>query len=168
MRSDAAPAIPQCSSSTFGACKVDNTTITAASGVITTVAATTSVPGIAKLNNVGYPAGWIAANDPNNAVVVTVGQASTITGIVGRVETPVGSAATVSVYKAPSGTACSAGTVLHSGSFDANGTAATNQTLTVTVTTLAAGDSICYVTTGGANWTSGVGIGTITIFYAPS
>jgi hypothetical protein len=36
MRSDGAPAIPQCSSSTFGACKVDNSTITAASGVIST------------------------------------------------------------------------------------------------------------------------------------
>ncbi len=56
----------------------------------------------------------------------------------------------------------------YDGSFDANGTAATNQTLTVTVSTLAAGDSICYQTTGGADWTGGVGIGTITIYFAPS
>jgi hypothetical protein len=140
MRSDAAPAVP---------------------------AASTSTAGIAKLNNVGYPAGWVATINPNNAVVVTVGQDSTITGIVGRVETAVGSAATVSVYKAPSGTACSAGTVLHSGSFNANGTAATNQTLSVTVSTLAAGDSICYQTTG-TDWTTGAGIGTITIYFAPT
>ena len=65
---------------------------------------------------------------------------------------------------APSGTACSAGTALHSGSFNANGTAATNQTLTVTVTSLAVGDRICLQTTGGANWTSGTSIGGITIF----
>jgi hypothetical protein len=40
MRSDAAPAIPQCSASTFGACKVDGSTITAAAGVITAVGGT--------------------------------------------------------------------------------------------------------------------------------
>jgi hypothetical protein len=34
MRSDAAPAIPQCSASTFGACKVDGTTVTAVGGVL--------------------------------------------------------------------------------------------------------------------------------------
>lgn len=38
MRSDAAPAIPQASSSTFGAVKVDGTTITASGGVITATA----------------------------------------------------------------------------------------------------------------------------------
>jgi hypothetical protein len=38
MRSDAAPAIPQASSSTFGAVKVDGTTITASGGIITAVA----------------------------------------------------------------------------------------------------------------------------------
>jgi hypothetical protein len=131
-------------------------------------AASTSTAGIVKLNNVGYPAGWMAAIDPNNAVVTTVNQASTITAIVGRVESQVGGATTVSVYKAPSGTACSAGTVLHSGSFNANGTAATNQTLTVTVSSLSAGDSICLQTTGGAAWTGGAGIGSITVFFAPS
>lgn len=137
-------------------------------GAPAVVAATTSVAGIAKLNNVGYPAGWVATINPNNAVVVTVGQASTITAIIGRVETAAGGAATVSVYKAPSGTACSGGTVLHSGSFNANGTAATNQTLTVTTSSLAAGDSICYQTTGTTSWTGGTAIGAITVFFAPS
>lgn len=106
--------------------------------------------------------GWPAAIDPNNNIIVTLDQASTLVSLVGKVSTAVGATATMSVYKAPSGTACSAGTVLHSGSFNANGTAATNQTLTVTTTALSAGDSICLVTTNGSNWTSGTGIGGIT------
>ena len=40
-------------------------------------------------------------------------------------------AATVQVNKAPSGTACSGGTNQATGTFNANGTAATNQTLTL-------------------------------------
>lgn len=122
----------------------------------------------APLDNIPQAVGWPAALDPNNVVLTGINHASTIAAIVGYVEVPVGAAATVSIYKAPSGTACSAGTVLHSGSFDANGTAATNQTLTVTTSSLLAGDRICLKTTGGANWTSGVGIGTITVFLAPS
>lgn len=39
MRSDAAPAVQKTSSSQFGLCKVDNTTITASGGVITAVGA---------------------------------------------------------------------------------------------------------------------------------
>lgn len=44
LRSDGAPAIPQCSSSTFGACKVDGTTITAAAGVISASGTTPNIP----------------------------------------------------------------------------------------------------------------------------
>src|SRR6478609_3781589 len=101
----------------------------------TTKNASPSVAGVAKLHNVGYSVGWPAGLDPDNIVLTTVNQAMTISALIGRVETATGSAATVSVYKAPSGTAGSGGTVLHSGSFDANGTAATNQTLTLTNTT---------------------------------
>lgn len=106
--------------------------------------------------------GWPAAIDPANNVIATIDQASTLIDLRGTVATPVGATATMSVYKAPSGTACSAGTVLHSGSFNANGTAQTNQTLTVTTTALSAGDRLCLVTTSGSNWTSGVGIGGVT------
>src|SRR5215472_1471473 len=47
MRSDAAPAAPQCSASTFGLCKPDGTTITASAGVITASggSATSITPG---------------------------------------------------------------------------------------------------------------------------
>lgn len=141
MRSDGAPAIP---------------------------AASTSTAGLAKLHNVPVSAGWIATVNPNNVVIGVINQASTISAIIGAVEIATGGTSTVSVNKAPSGTACSGGTTLHSGSFNANGTAATNQTLTVTTSTLAAGDRLCLQTTGTTGWTGGVGIGTITVFLAPS
>ncbi len=105
--------------------------------------------------------GWIAGTNPNNATILTLPANSTVTSIVGRLETPQGAAATATVNKAASGTACSAGTALHSGSFNANGTAATNQTLTVTISALAAGDSVCLQTTG--TWTATVG--TLTVSY---
>jgi hypothetical protein len=141
MRSDGAPAIP---------------------------AATTSTAGLAKLHNVPVSLGWIATVNPNNTVIAVINQASTISAIIGAVEVATGGTSTVSVNKAPSGTACSAGTTLHSSSFNANGTAATNQTLTVTTASLAAGDRLCLVTTGTTAWTAGTGIGAITVFLAPS
>jgi hypothetical protein len=96
-------------------------------------------------------------------VVATIDEASTVASIVGTVHVAVGSTSTLSVYKAPSGTACSGGTVLHSGSFNANGTANTNQTLTLTTTALSAGDRVCVVTSDSANWLAGSGIGGVTV-----
>lgn len=146
-------------------------TALASTGIFTCTslpAAVAGTAGIAKLHNVPVAIGWPAAVDPNNIVVANIAQASTISAIVGTPEVAVGAAATVTINKAASTVACSAGTALHSGSFNANAAAATDQTLTVTVSTLAAGDRICLQTTGGANWTGGVGIGTITIFLAPT
>lgn len=91
---------------------------------------------------------WLAGANPNGATIFVANRSLTITGITGVVETVNGAAATVSVVKAASGTALSAGTVVHSGSFDANGTAATNQPLTLTVTTMNAGDRLGLVSTG--------------------
>lgn len=108
---------------------------------------------------------WHAVLNPNNAYIQQVRANGTVTAIVGRVMTPTGGAATVSVYKAASATACSAGTVIHSGSFNANGTADTLQTLTVTSAALTAGQVICLVTTGTTEWTLGTGVGGITVFY---
>jgi len=108
--------------------------------------------------------GWPAGLDPNKNIIATIDQASTVKSIVGTVDTPVGAAATVSVYKAGTGVACpGGGTVLHTGSFNANGTANGNQTLAVSVTALSAGDRLCLGTTGGTNWTGGVGIGGLTV-----
>ncbi len=147
-----------------------NTTQLATTAFVTaaTPAATTSTAGLAKLHNVPVAIGWVAANNPNNATIAVINQASTISAIIGDVEVATGGTATVSVNKAPSGTACSAGTTLHSGSFNANGTAATNQTLTVTTSSLAVGDRLCLQTTGTTTWTGGTGIGGITVFLAPS
>src|SRR5271163_1837139 len=112
--------------------------------------------------------GWIAGQNPNNAIASVINQAMTVNAIVGSVEVANGSTATVAVNHAPSGVACSAGTALHSGSFNANGTAATDQTLTVTTASLPVGDRICLQTTGGTNWNSGSAGGTITIIVSPS
>ncbi len=134
-------------------------------GTNTTQLATTN---FVKLQQLPMPIGWIAGLNPNNAVAFTANQAMTVQAIVGHVEIPNGSAATVTINKVPgSGTACSAGTILHSGSFNANGTAAANQTLTLVggaADNLAVGDSVCLQTGGGANWTSGNAVGTITVF----
>ena len=134
-------------------------------GVGTALGVNTGSAGAFQLNTVSreLPVGWIATANPNNATVFTAKAASTVTSIVGRVETATGSAATITVNKAASGTACSAGTALHSGSFNANGTAATNQTLTLTTTALSAGDSVCLQTTGTTAWTSGTGIGGLSV-----
>lgn len=107
--------------------------------------------------------GWIGGVNPNKAIIANIRTASTVQAIVGRVDDAVGTAATVSVYKSPTGTSCAGGTVLHSGSLDANGTADTNQTLTVTTSAVGAGSEICLVTTG-AGWVAGSGIGGVTVF----
>lgn len=115
--------------------------------------------------------GWPAGLNPNNIVLASVNEACTVVAIVGSVEIPTGGAATVTAVKAPSGTAASAGTALHTGSFDANGTAATNQDLTLVggaTDDLAPGDRICLRTTGTTSWTGGAGIGTITVFVSPA
>jgi hypothetical protein len=120
--------------------------------------------------NTGFAAiGWPAAVNPDTNVIMTASTAITVTDIRGTVDTAVGAAATVAVYKAPSGTSCVGGTIQHSGTFNANGTAITNQTLSLVGgagNILAAGDRLCLVTTGGTNWTAtGVGIGGVTVTY---
>ena len=112
-------------------------------------------------------AGWPAGVNPNNIVVFTAAQAETVTAIVGRNEVTVGATATLTVNKAPSGTPCASGTAISS-SFNANASATTNQNIISGTPTLAAGDSVCFQTTGGSNWGSGTGIGTITISVKPS
>ena len=84
----------------------------------------------------------------------------------GRVEVSgTGGACTATIRKVPSGTALGSGTALHSGSFNLEGTAATNQTLTLSTTAstvkLAAGDSLAFDITGTA--TSALGSITVTL-----
>jgi hypothetical protein len=83
-----------------------------------------------------------------------------VKAIRGRVDVAgTGGACTATIRKVPSGTALTSGTALHTGSFNLVGTAAAQQTLTLSTTAsdllLAAGDSLCYDLTGTA--TSAVG-----------
>jgi hypothetical protein len=109
--------------------------------------------------------GWIATVNPNNVVIGVLPANATVTSIVGAVETATGGTSTVTINKATSGTACSGGTALHSGSFNANGTAATNQTLTVTSGAITSAQRLCLQTSGTTSWTSGTGSGAITVNY---
>jgi hypothetical protein len=104
---------------------------------------------------------WLAGATPGGATVFVAPRALTITTLVGVVETANGAAATVSVVKATNGQALTAGTVIHSGSFNANGTAATNQTLTLTTTTMAAGDRLGLTSTG--TFTASIASLTVTV-----
>lgn len=79
-----------------------------------------------------------------------------------------GGACTAVIRKVPSGTALASGTALHSGSYNLVGTAATNQTLTLSTIgsdlLLAAGDRIAADYTGTAT----SAIGAITVTLAPA
>jgi hypothetical protein len=99
---------------------------------------------------IAYPLGWIAGQNPTGAIIVAgLPSAITISAIVGRLEVAEGSAGTVSVYSAPSGTDCSSGTNLtNTMNLNTNGTAFTNQTLSGTTTSVPSGSSLCLVTTG--------------------
>ena len=103
--------------------------------------------------------------NPNHLPIAGFKGSRQIVGIRCSPEVAAGGTATISVVKAASGTALSAGTVLHSGSCNANGTAATDQDLTVTTSTLAAGDRLGITTTGTTVWTSsGVAAGVVEVF----
>jgi hypothetical protein len=113
---------------------------------------------------VGYALTYAPGINPNNLLIAHISEAKLITGIRCTPEVLAGGAATISIVKAASGTLLSAGTVLHSGSFNANSAAGTDQSLTVTVTTLAAGDRLGTNTTGTTVWTSsGVAQGGCTV-----
>ena len=96
-------------------------------------------------------------------------RAMRVRSIMGRVEVAGtdASAVTATIRKVPSGTALTSGTALHTGTFNLKGTAATNQTLTLSTTDtdlfLAAGDAICIDYSG----TLTAAVGAVTIAYTP-
>lgn len=88
--------------------------------------------------------------------LVNAGRALVIDSIIVRpFVAGTGGAATIALWKAPSGTAPTSGTALHSGTGNMVGTINTDQILTLTVPTVAAGESIWAVFTGTA--TSAIG-----------
>ena len=92
-----------------------------------------------------------------------------VKSIVGVVDTAATNAVTATVYKAPSATAIGSGTALHSGTFNLQGTAATNQTLTLSTTSgvldVAAGNRLGFVISGAPG---AAGVGLITVTLAPA
>jgi hypothetical protein len=107
---------------------------------------------------------WLPGS-PANQVIFTAIRACTVIGIQPRVEVAgTGGAATGTVVKAASGTAISAGTALHTGTFNIAGTAATNQALTLAaagVLAIPAGTSVGLILTG--TLTSAVGAVTLLV-----
>lgn len=95
---------------------------------------------------------WVAGDQLDNQTIFTTTRAMVVTAVIGRPDVVNGSAATLVIVKAASGTAPSGGTPLTSTSMDLTGTPDTNQTLTLSATladiTLAPGDSLCMTTTG--------------------
>jgi hypothetical protein len=96
---------------------------------------------------------WDPASNATN-ILHTADRPLRVKSILGRVNvagTDAG-AVTAQVFKAPSGTALASGTLLHTGTFNLKGTAATNQTLTLSATDAAlnieTGDTIGVVITG--------------------
>lgn len=107
---------------------------------------------------------YVATTVSNSAF--TAARAYVVQAISGRVETAgTGGACTFSIYKTPSGTAGASGVLLHTGTFNLVGTAATVQNLALSATAsallMAAGDSIYVALTGTA--TSAVGSLTVTL-----
>lgn len=96
---------------------------------------------------------WEPTSNATNICLVA-DRALRVKAIIGRVNVAGtdGGAVTATVYKAPSGTALASGTALHSSTFNLKGTAATNQTLTLSTTDgvldIAAGYTIGVVLTG--------------------
>jgi hypothetical protein len=114
--------------------------------------------------SISYALTYAPGINPNNLPIAQFAGARTIAFIRCNPEVLAGGAATISVVKAASGVALSAGTVLHSGSCNANSSAGTDQTLTITTSTLAAGDRLGITTTGTTVWTSsGVAAGVVTV-----
>lgn len=115
-----------------------------------------STPGQFAVNNdpslLGPPYSWVAGAQLNNQTIFTTTRAALVTAVIGRVDVANGSAATLVIVKAPNTVAPADGTALTSTSMDLTGAANANQTLTLSATladiTLAAGDSLCMVTTG--------------------
>ena len=132
------------STGTFGANNTGSQTSTNNVSIYAISVALQPPVSVSDVDNLPVGASWLAGANPNGAIMFIANQAMTITALEGIVVTAAGAAATVSVNKVSGGVS----TVIHSGSFNANGTALALQTLTLTVTALAAGDFLQLSSTG--------------------
>lgn len=118
---------------------------------------------------IAYNHAWIGGFNPSRAILLVAARPMIVTAVMGRLGLAEGGAATLALYKAPSGTAIGSGTALTTTTFNANGTANANQTLTLDaapVTTLAAGDAVGIVTTGA--WTTSYGTISLWLTFGPA
>jgi hypothetical protein len=125
----------------------------------------------------GDDGGFVVFTFPYNATaqasILTLGPAvlnrrMVVKSITGVPDVATTNAVTVSIYKAPSATAVASGTLLHTGTFNCQGTAATNQSLTLGAATaldVAAGSRIGAVISGAPG---AAGAGSITVTLAPA
>ncbi len=128
----------------------------------------------------GDDGAFVVVTLPYSAITNTTGAFLTVSGpvfqrrmivksIQGVVDTQASNAVTATVFRAPSGTALGSGTALHTGTFNLQGTAATNQTLTLATNAatldLAAGARIGFVISGAPG---AAGVGCITVTLAPA
>lgn len=92
---------------------------------------------------------WLGGSNPAGGTFLLADRALTITGISGFVETPQGAASNCTLVKAAAGVALSAGTqVTPLNAFNANGTAGTLQSLSISVPNLAAGERLGVISSG--------------------
>jgi hypothetical protein len=114
---------------------------------------------------IGYPLTIGPGVNPNDYPIFPTYAGRTIVGIRCRPEVLAGGTATVDVYKAPSATQITAGTKLNTTACNANTGLYTDQDLGVSVSTLAAGDTVGLKSTQTTIWTSsGIALGLYTIF----
>lgn len=115
--------------------------------------------------------GWYPGVNPTDEPILSaIPTAITLTSITGTPTIPTGQAGTTaSVYGVGPGAPCSGGSVLHSGSFNANGAVGAPQTLTITGgITLEIGSSVCIETAGATGWSSSTtGKGAIMVGWQP-
>ena len=107
---------------------------------------------------------WKAGEAINGATIFTATRNWKVISITGRLDTAAGSALTLAPYVAGSGTAFSSGTPATTNSFDANGSAAANQTLTWNIVTVLEGQSLGIVASSGLTASAG----SLTITLAPT
>ena len=92
-----------------------------------------------------------------------------VKAINGTVETGATNAVTAALWKAPSGTALASGVALHTGTFNLQGTAATNQVLTLSTVAgaldVAAGSRLGFVISAAPG---AAGVGVLTVTLAPA
>jgi hypothetical protein len=138
---------------------------TPSQGTNSTQIATTA---FVKSQQIPISIGWIAGQNPNNAIVSVINQPMTVRAIVGAAEVANDTTATVMVNQAPSGVGLFRRERAPFRQFQRERHRSGGPPFDGYDTELDADDRICLQTTGGTDWNSGAAVGTITTFVTPS